>query len=44
MLGVGVAEHTGFINAGLKWMLGFTPRSLLTPMLILVAVVQSYRG
>ncbi len=40
LLGVGVAEHTGFINAGLKWMLGFTPRSLLTPMLILVAIVS----
>jgi aminobenzoyl-glutamate transport protein len=40
LLGVGVAESTGFINAGLKWMLGFTPRMLLTPMLILVAVVS----
>ena len=40
LLGVGVAEHTGFINAGLKWMLGFTPKSLLTPMLILVAIVS----
>ena len=40
LLGVGVAEHTGFINAGLKWLLGFTPRSLLTPMLILVAIVS----
>ncbi|MEO1087505.1 MAG: AbgT family transporter, partial [Acidobacteriota bacterium] len=29
LLGVGVAEHTGFINAGLKWMLSFTPRLLL---------------
>ncbi len=40
LLGVGVAEHTGFINAGLKWMLSFTPRKLLTPMLILVAIVS----
>ena len=40
LLGVGVAESTGFINAGLKWMLGFTPRKLLTPMLILVAIVS----
>ncbi|MEM9597499.1 MAG: AbgT family transporter [Acidobacteriota bacterium] len=40
LLGVGVAEHTGFINAVLKWMLGFTPKTLLTPMLILVAVVS----
>jgi aminobenzoyl-glutamate transport protein len=40
LLGVGVAEHTGFINAALKAMLGVTARSLLTPMLILVAVVS----
>ena len=40
LLGVGVAEHTGFINAGLKYVLGFTPRSLLTPMLILVACMS----
>lgn len=40
LLGVGVAESSGFINAVLKWMLGFTPRSLLTPMLILVAIVS----
>ncbi|RMH20892.1 MAG: AbgT family transporter [Acidobacteria bacterium] len=40
LLGVGVAEHTGFINALLKWILGFTPRSLLTPVLILAAVVS----
>jgi len=40
LLGVGVAEHTGFINAGLRRMLGFTSKSLLTPMLILVAIVS----
>ncbi len=40
MLGVGVAEHAGFINAGLKTMLSFTPKFLLTPMLILVAIVS----
>ncbi|MEM7481870.1 MAG: AbgT family transporter [Acidobacteriota bacterium] len=40
LLGVGVAEHTGFINAGLKGLLGFTPKMLLTPMLILVACVS----
>jgi aminobenzoyl-glutamate transport protein len=40
LLGVGVAEHTGFINAGLKALLGVTPRSLLTPMLILVACIS----
>lgn len=40
LLGVGVAEHTGFINASLKGLLSFTPRVLLTPMLILVAVIS----
>ena len=40
LLGVGVAEHTGFINAGLKALLSFTSAALLTPMLILVAVVS----
>ncbi|MDO6437183.1 AbgT family transporter [Cyclobacterium sp. 1_MG-2023] len=40
MLGVGVAEYSGFINAGLKYLLGFTPPSLLTPILILVAIVS----
>jgi len=40
LLGVGVAESTGFINAVLKTMLRFTPKSLLTPMLILVAIVS----
>jgi len=40
MLGVGVADHSGFINAGLKSMLNVTPKSLLTPMLILVAIVS----
>ena len=40
MLGVGVAEHTGFINAGLKALLSVTPQSLLTPMLLLVAIVS----
>ncbi|MBX2980167.1 MAG: AbgT family transporter [Flavobacteriales bacterium] len=40
MLGVGVAEHSGFINAGLKSMLKVTPQALLTPMLILVAIVS----
>ncbi|MCG7588185.1 AbgT family transporter [Photobacterium sp. OFAV2-7] len=40
MLGVGVAEASGFINTGLKKMLNFTPAKLLTPMLILVAIVS----
>jgi aminobenzoyl-glutamate transport protein len=40
MLGVGVAEHTGFINAGLKAILSVTPMQLLSPMLLLVAIVS----
>lgn len=40
MLGVGVAEHSGFINAGLKYLLGVTPKMLLTPILVLVAIVS----
>nr|XP_061804824.1 p-aminobenzoyl-glutamate transport protein-like [Nerophis lumbriciformis] len=40
LLGVGVAEHTGFINACLKGMLSFTPKMLLTPMLVLVSIVS----
>lgn len=40
MLGVGVADHSGFINAGLKSMLNITPKKLLTPMLILVAIIS----
>ena len=40
LLGVGVAEHTGFINAGLKSMLNFTSAKLLTPMLIMVAIIS----
>ncbi len=40
LLGVGVAEHTGFISAGLKGLLNITPLRLLTPMLIVVACVS----
>lgn len=40
MLGVGVAEASGFINTGLKKMLNITPAKLLTPTLILVAIVS----
>ena len=40
LLGVGVAEHTGFINAGLRAALAVTPRALLTPMLVMVALVS----
>ncbi|MCF6434786.1 AbgT family transporter [Pseudoalteromonas sp. MMG022] len=40
MLGVGVAEHSGYINVGLKLMLKRTPQILLTPSIILVAIVS----
>lgn len=40
LLGVGVAEHTGFINAGLRKLLGYTSAKLLTPMVILVAIIS----
>jgi aminobenzoyl-glutamate transport protein len=40
LLGVGVAEHGGFINATLKRLLAFTPKLLLTPMVIFVALIS----
>ncbi len=40
MLGLGVAEHTGYINAALRRMLSITPKALLTPALVAVAVLS----
>ena len=40
MLGLGVADKSGFINALLKKLLSFTPKALLTPMLILVSLLS----
>ena len=40
MLGIGVAEHTGFINAAIRSLLNVTPAKLLTPMVILVGIVS----
>jgi aminobenzoyl-glutamate transport protein len=40
MLGLGVAEYTGFINAGLRKILAVTPKFLLTPVLIAVGVLS----
>jgi aminobenzoyl-glutamate transport protein len=40
MLGVGVAERSGYIDVAIKLMLNVTPKTLLTPMLILVAIVS----
>jgi len=40
MLGIGVADHTGFIRAGLRALLNATSPRLLTPMLLLVAIIS----
>jgi len=40
MLGIGVAEHTGFINTGLRAMLAVTAKWLLTPMIIVVGIAS----
>jgi aminobenzoyl-glutamate transport protein len=40
LMGVGVAEHSGFIDACLRRILAWTPRNLLTPMLILVGLLS----
>lgn len=40
MLGIGVADHTGFIRAGLRGLLNLTSPRLLTPMLLLVAIAS----
>ncbi len=40
LLGVGVAEHTGFINASLKALLNITAPSLLTPMVVFVGIIS----
>lgn len=44
MLGVGIAEQTGFIQAGIKYLLRLTPTKLLSPMLILVAIISHSAG
>lgn len=40
LLGIGVAEHTGFINAGLRALMSITRKALLTPMLIAVGILS----
>lgn len=44
LLGVGIAEHTGFINALIKSLMAITPKKLLTPMLLFVAVLSHSAG
>jgi aminobenzoyl-glutamate transport protein len=41
---VGVAEHAGFVKAALQGLLALTPRRLLTPMLLLVAIISHVAG
>ncbi|MCE2944186.1 MAG: AbgT family transporter [Lysobacteraceae bacterium] len=40
MMGLAVAEHAGFIHAGLRALMSVTAKSLLTPMLIVVAILS----
>ncbi len=40
MLGIGVAEHTGFINSGLRALLSVTAILLLLPVGMLVCIVS----
>lgn len=42
MLGLGIAEHTGFINAVLRALMQVTVKSLLTPMVAFVAILSHY--
>lgn len=40
MLGVGVAENSGFINTALKRMLKVTPLKFITPAVVLVGIIS----
>ena len=40
MLGIGVAEHSGFITTGIRALLNVTGKWLLTPMVILVGIMS----
>ncbi|NMP31858.1 AbgT family transporter [Thalassotalea sp. M1531] len=40
MLGIGIAEYSGFINTGLRALLSVTAKWLLTPMIVLVGIVS----
>ena len=40
MLGIGVAEHSGFITTAIRGLLNVTPKMLLTPMVILVGIIS----
>jgi para-aminobenzoyl-glutamate transporter family len=40
MLGVGVADYSGYISVALRMMISKTPKFLLTPMVILVGIIS----
>ena len=40
MLGIGIAEHSGFISTAIRALLNVTPQALLTPMVILVGIIS----
>jgi len=40
MLGIGVAEHTGFIDTSIRALLNVTANWLLTPMVIIVGIIS----
>ena len=40
MLGIAVADHLGFIRAALRALLSVTAKKMLTPMLILIAIMS----
>ena len=44
LMGVGVAEQTGFVQAALKALMRLTPRFLLTPMLLFVGILSHVIG
>ena len=44
MLGIGLADYTGLIRAGLRALLGMTSPRILTPMLLLIAIVSHSGG
>jgi len=44
MLGIGLADYTGFIKAGLRALLNVTSPKILTPMLLLIAIVSHGGG
>ncbi|MGL4675346.1 MAG: AbgT family transporter, partial [Wohlfahrtiimonas sp.] len=42
MLGIGIAERTGYVNVALQKLLNVTPKKLLTPMVLFVAMLSHF--